>query len=286
MSNNTWNFPCWQCKDEFPATGTAGQHGNYWLPGSLGSDHVFTTDITCLFSFLAREGWTADTGIAQFIMSIGSSNINAVDWLSFYVVNTAGVIKFHISSGNFTTSTYRYQFILGDENGTGWMTYDKWYQIGIVMNDSGISFVVNGSTTPTQTITTNNPSTLPLWSPSTGRLILTGPSAIDGRPLYAAVPYQPSVVLGAAAYAARSIDLTDSVVRNRIWDTDGNFKNPGEDGSLWFSDTYGNSGPEYYFADGTPRRQNGTNTQLWNTGWVSSGGYCSVPGGLRKQYEP
>ena len=78
-------------------------------------------------------------------------------------------------------------------------------------------------------------------------------------------------------------------MRNRIWDTDGNFKNPGEDGSLWFSDTYGSATPEFYFLDGSPRKDNGAYNasipQVWNTSAGGGAGSTTPPGGLRKQYE-
>jgi hypothetical protein len=79
------------------------------------------------------------------------------------------------------------------------------------------------------------------------------------------------------------LDFSSSAVRARIWDDDGDFKNPGEDGSLWFGDTYAGNQPEYYFVDGSPIIQNGSETDEWSSS--TSIAIVGVGAGLRKQYE-
>jgi hypothetical protein len=173
---------------------------------------------------------------------------------------------------------------LGDEDGSNDIQDDKWYQMAISMSGSQLQYAVNGSTTPTVTITADTPSTPVL---STDRIFLHGGTATANSDPSGFTTQWPSLLFGPMAMYTTAIDLTSSTVRDRIWDANGDFKNPGEDGSLWFGDTYGDVQPEYYFINGAPVWQKGTNTVVWaaRDGGSSGGNGNTMPGGLRKQYE-
>ena len=112
---------------------------------------------------------------------------------------------------------------------------------------------------------------------------MTGPPASYGGSLIFVSTYMPSIVMGAAAYSTTALDLSNQEVLDRIFDNNGDFKNAGENGSLWFGD-YDSNKPAYYFPHGVPIIQNGTDTQPWLTQWANSGGFASVLGGKKKQY--
>ena len=82
--------------------------------------------------------------------------------------------------------------------------------------------------------------------------------------------------------STEKLDFSDAATKARIWDTNGDFKNPGEDGSLYFSDTYGSVQPEIYLLDGSGRYDNGSVGYVWVG--PGSGASDQIPGGLKKQY--
>ena len=275
---DTWNYPCWQCHDDGPGA-TRNTHGNVWIQPT----QPFTSAITCLFSVLIRDGWTAVNAIYQGIFAIGIPGVPGGDGINIWMQDTDTNPYVGVRSYDNSGAVVRYNYKLGDEDGATWLAGDKWYNIGVSVGSTGLQYVVNGSTTPMVTELTNTPGAINLDT-GADRIYMTGPPASYGGNIQTAPPYMPSMVLGAAAYSSTELDLSSAAVRDRIWDANGDFKNPGENGSLWFGD-YGVDIPEYYFVRGVPIEQNGTDTQSWTTGWAGSGGAHSVPGGTRKQYE-
>ena len=292
MAKDTWNFPCWTTRDKGPGE-TRNTTGNIFElgPGTIfapGTTLPFTTEITAIFSVLIRSGWTSTDGATQGIASVGkrsaadssfrmSTNDNA---------SSGGRPAINIVGWNEAAATVRYDIHLGDENGTDYMWFDKWYQIAVSINASGIVYAVNGTNTPKRLIATDNPGVIDMDGGSP-RAWMLGAFANNSQASTATVLIGwPSMIFGSSAYYSEYIDLTDSAVLNRIYDSNGDFRNPGENGSLWFGDTYGETIPDWYFTDGTPIHQKGSDTQEWAGVAGGGAGFSSCPGGLRKQYEP
>jgi len=288
MSANTWNFPCWQCMDGYPLLTPRGGHGSVFTlgPGAVGGTTTlpFSTTFTGIFSVLIRSGFTDQSGLFQGIFSLGSrANANSAHRIGLNNSSTTPQISlfFYNESSGLTP----YDLLLGDEDGTNWLQDDKWYQIGYSANSTAISYAVNGVTTPKMTTIANTPSALALNN-GTPRIWTTGPGANANwaQPISVTTEY-PSVVLGPAMWISTSMDFNDSTVRDRIWDSNGDFKNPGEDGSLWLGETYSETTPDFYCVTGTPHIQNGSDTQDWIPEAGGSSTMQGNLGGLRKQYE-
>ena len=304
MTTDTWNFACHNGMDRGPDVETVrNSHG---VLGSLGAGSLpvttqpFTQTVTAIFSFLHRSGgWSADGSVENGLMSIGKYN----GWSHAFSVWLEGSpLKLHIvasdsSADSAETVVYRLQLELGDEDGVNWIQSDKWYQCAISINGSAISWAVNGVTAPTQTVNLNAPGALNL-STYPDRIWIHNNEArapVFFNPLFMSYGGH-TCVIGPIMLRTTYMDFSSATVRNRIWDSDGNFKNPGEDGSLWLSDTYGDVLPEFYMHNGDPRNDVGTYPPtVYNLsggyegqwGWANFGGsgHSQAIAGFRKQYE-
>jgi len=280
MANDIWNFPCWTARDRGPDE-PRNKHGNLFQLNTV----PFTDSITAIFSVLIRTGWTSQDGAVQ---GIGSVGIQGETDCRFRIstndhVNGGGRVGVNIVAYDQSQINVRHNVHLGDENGVDWMLNDKWYQVAVSINSSGIQYAVNGTLTPKMVISTNDPGNISLGG---GRAWMVGPNAAINQtdPILISVEW-PTMIFGASAYSTQALDLSDPVVLARIYDGTGNFKKPGEDGSLWFGDVYGADTPEFYFTDGTPIHQNGTDLNAWTALRGGGAGFTSCPGGLKKQYE-
>lgn len=298
MSASTWNFQCYQCMDDFPFNpAPRGRRGGVFTlgPGSrvIGGSNPssttlpFTNTITGVCSFFIRSGWTAQDGNPQGIFSIGA-NTEASPGVYVSLIDTATnpAVRIFIYDGS--ANTTRHDVKIGDEDGVNWLQDDKWYQVGFSVGSGGITFAMNGTNAPKSTTTTDNAGALNLKS-GDERIWTTGPAADNAasHPQTIQTSVYPTVVLGPSIWATAALDFDDSTVRDRVWDSNGDFKNPGENGSLWFSDTYSETIPEFYFVPGVPWPQNGSDTQAFRGegGGTGSGLMAGNIGGLRKTYE-
>ena len=300
--SDTWNFPCYTCNDwgTFDMAGGAGgprgAHGMVWAIGpEISTLQPFTNTITGIFSFFLRSGWSDITHtLYQHLTSIGG--LSAASW-GFYVrlgPDTGGS-NLQIYAYDMTGTAARSQIQLGDEDGVSLIQADKWYQVAFSMSASAFTYCVNGSTTPKATVISATTGDLNLdygtdrWWYHCGVTANSGRHTLLNAEQALVQSGWPTFIVGAAAWDTNYIDLSSAAVRARIFDTDGNFKNPGEDGSLWFGDTYGDATPAFFFLDGSPRRDNGTYNasvpQSWTTAEGGGNGSVTAPGGLRKQYE-
>jgi len=298
MSNNTWNFPCYNCCDLYlgrEGGGDAGR-GATWAQGPGNSFYIpgqtlpYTESFTAIFSALIRSGgWSArgGSGVPQGVWSMGTQGNTGVgaSYVGLWNVGTQNPLIRYAMYGS--GGVLRYQLDLGDEDvsGTKYLKNDKFYQVGLSCNASGITWAVNGSQSGNSNLSTNNPGALAMDS-GTPRIWTTGPGASEGSgdPLFLG-DWWPTVVIGASVYSTQYLDFDSQTVRDRIWDANGDFKNPGEDGSLWFDDTYGAVQPYHYHVDGTPRFDRGTGGQVWTFLRGGSSADSRRPGGMRKQYE-
>jgi len=285
MAIDTWNFPCWQTADAGPNATPRNNIGMAWI---VGPAHVttqpFTNTITCIFSLLMRTGWTSMDGGAQGIFSIGQQG-GASAAFHLQLTRSSTDPELTILAWDVPGGLQRYNIGLGDEDGTSWLSADKWYQFAISINPTGIVYAVNGSETAKAVETTKIPGNINVDN-GNDRVWVHAPSAAWGVSEPSLINTNwPSVILGASAWSTAYLNLSSQSVRNRIWDSNGDFKNPGQNGSLWFGDAYGADVPEYYFLDGSPRFQRGSDTQLWANGGGGHGANDNAPGGLRKQYE-
>jgi len=288
MSNDTWNYPCWVTRDQGPNY-TRNNLGNLFeLSGYLspGTTLPFTDTITAIFSVLIRGGgWTSTDGATQGIASVGAQGLTdaAFRISTNDIKNPGGAVGINIVAWD-NTFGYRHDIHLGDADGTSWCWLNRWYQVAVSMNAAGICYAVNGTTSPKNVVSTNSPGSVALNN-GAERMWVCGPNAAFNQQQAAAIITEwPSMIFGASAYSSEYLDLTSAAVLNRIYDTDGNFKNPGQNGSLWFGDTYSANTPEFYFPDGTPIHQMGKDEQEWSSG-QGTNGYSGCPGGLKKQYE-
>ena len=285
MATDTFNFPCWATSDKGPDNLPRGDAGMVFEtgPGAFRAPAPmpFTESITYVFSFLARSGWTANGSLLQYIASMG---LTGIDFIRLYVIMDAGgdpQLRLVVNDGDATT--IRYQIQLGDEDGSNWLSFDKWYQVVLTWDSSGIDWAVNGSLTPKFNVTTNTPGALNMDFDVPRIWLYGGPTSATHNPDLLASGW-PSFVAGVGAMRDVTIDLTDSAVMDRIYDSNGDFKNPGENGSLWFGDTYDATVPESYFMDGSARFSDGDGTMAWGSDEGASE-WVGHPGGLRKQYE-
>lgn len=286
MSKDTWNFPTWLCRDRGPSLSPRADRGHNFTAQS--QTLPFSSSITCVFSFLARSGHTAEANEQTYLTTIAKQS-GAHTALSLRLnmdTSTPENSKLRVRFYDIPGAVERYNQHLGDENGTDWLHFDKWYQVVISANATRLQFAVNGSTTPTTTLVTSTPGSLNLDDGSE-RWWHFGPPANSGsaNPILLTDEW-PSCMVGASAWDAPALDLTDQAVLDRIYDSDGDFKNPGENGSLWFNDSYttaANFSPDVYMWDGSGRKDNGSASLTWIA--FNSSGITSAPGGLRKFYE-
>jgi hypothetical protein len=280
MFLNSWNFPCWIPHDQGPSF-TRNRWGQSWQS----SPTPFSSSITAIFGFLIRSGgWTSTDGEPQTIGSIGYKG--ATEAAFRLTLNTYGRTGQRPSIGLIAYDTfasdYRYNINLGDENGTDWLDFDKWYMCAVSINNSECTYAMNGTNTPKVNITTNNPGDLNLNNNS-DRAWMLGPNAafnLDDTIL--ATTEFPTVIVSPAAYSTGYIDLTNADNLSRIYDSNGQFKNPGIDGSGWFPSS---RQPEYFFVNGTPQFQKGSDLTPWVCERGGGAGFGTCQGGLKKQYE-
>ena len=301
MTANTWNFPCYTCNDwgsfdmEGGAGGERGAHGMVWAIGpEVASSPLqpFTNTITGIFPIFLRSGWSdVSHTLIQHITSIGG--LSAANWGIDINLGPGGWLN--VFAYDMGAVTSRHQVQLGDEDGVSQIQADKWYQLAFSMSSTNFSYCLNGSTTPLVNVISAVDGDLNLdygndrWWWHAGRTANSGlRTELDNEMIFIEDGWG-TYITGAAAWDTNYLDLTSATVRNRIFDEDGNFKNPGEDGSLWFGDEYGVNTPDFYFLDGSPRKDNGTYNVANNQAFVArnGGGAGSVTctGGLRKQYE-
>jgi hypothetical protein len=281
MSATTWNFPTWQCQDRGIVLTRATAGGAIDAAGPL----PFSSSIMGVFSFLIRSDYTADGNEAQMLTSIGASGAtqNAMAIEVYHSAAASSYIWFRFWDE--VGGVYRYREAIGDENGTDWLQTDKWYQVAFTADASALTVVVNNSTTPTQTISTNVPGALNL-AEGTERWRHAMPSANSGIPPGSKLTEWPSVLLGPSAWEATTQDLSTAAVRDRIFDADGNYKPAGANGSLWFNDAYTTTAgysPDQYFNEGYPRFETGSHSLSWTAGTGVT--FPDAPGGNRKMYE-
>jgi len=288
MSIRPWNFPCWQDRDEGPpvARGIRGMVSECG-PGALNpAAQPFVNNIcTIIFSFLFRSGWS-DSSVAGGFFSIGEVGAFGQNppLAVFYIDDGSGNIVLRILSRNTNTGTERYNFDLGDEDGVSWLADDKWYQVGLCLTATGLSYAVNGNPGCTVVKTLDNPGASEFHEGS--ERLFVGSSAATGasNPIFISSGW-PTCVVGPAAMSAVALDFSDLVTRNRIWDSNGDFKNPGENGSLWLGDTYSAQRPSIWLPNGSAQFENGSFGVTWTTRSGGGSGYVTTPGCLRKQYE-
>lgn len=287
MATDTWNFSTWVLNDSgsaFPR-GTAGQLLTTG-PGAFGGAlaQPFSSSFTYIFSFFARTGWSADFSSQQFLLSMGLRGVGTSIDIKL-IMDTAGTSELILIARNGSSFVKRYDFQLGDDDGVSDLAFGKWYQCGVHMSDTTISFALNGTTTPKTTITTNAPGALELDFGDELIFLYAGlasHNASAGDPGDLITGY-PSVIAGPFALSTQVLDFSSSTVRDRIWDASGNFINPGENGSGWFG-AYNANIPDQYSHDGSIRALK-ENTMVWRQFNGGSPGNQNYPGGLRKQHE-
>ena len=288
MAQDTYNYPCYQTRGWGYPDGT---HGMFWSTGPTGLSgnppQPFDETFTCIMSFFHRTGWSHTGNSGHGLFSIGNKGRTGPG-IQIRMLETAGDKKLIIKAHDTSVNTDRVLINLGDEDGVNWLSADKWYQIGFSVSNTASSWCVNGVTSPKQTVATNSPGALNLDYLAQERLFAHYANANAGVDMVDFVFQSsgyPTLVLGTSAFDSNYLDFSSATVRDRIWDSNGAFKNPGENGSLWFGDTYGDLVPDYHFLDGSPRRDNGSFGAIW--GGVDGGGSGSStpPGGLKKMYE-
>ena len=304
MASETWNFSCdWRVglgEDEGGfgpgATGTHARISN----GASGYLNPFTDAITVIFAFRIRSkidgNGTSDAGESQSLIAIGDYNTAAGSFESGR--NHGFLIQlFHrrsgVGSGTSELQVFasdrtglnptRHNAIYGDEDGSSWLQMDKWYQMAISASASGVQVALNGSTTLTNTVTTSAPGNLNLQA--NDQLLLnslaTGNLAWPINNLGGQFGHR-SFITGPVLFDDAAIDLSDAATLARIYDADGNFKNPGQNGSLWLGDAYDDRVPLIYLPDGWIRRDFGRGGYTYNENSDNNDGEY---GGLRKDYE-
>ena len=281
MSNATWNFPCHQSRDKGPGLARATAGGGFGVGGQA---LPFATEMTGIFSFLAESGKTADAGELQSITSIGyqsaASGFGNLDILLNMTAGDASVLSFFFHDNSIPTLRYHWQ--VADETGS-WLQFDKWYQVAFSANASRLQVVVNGSQTPYFNKVTDAPGTLNLNQGTERWWHLSTVSAYgQGTPYFSVVRW-PSIVAGPSAWDRNALDLTDQTVLDRIFDSDGNFNYAGDDGSLWFGDTYTGTIPDVYLPNGGAKFAAGSAGLTW--AHITGQGWQDCPGSLRKCYE-
>lgn len=287
MADATWNFPCWQWLDAGPgAPATGGSRNstgtafiNSLTGNQAGDDPPFASEITIIGSFLISSEYTGRRGTANYLTSLG-----IVGTEYFYVRMLGGSSpRLEILIYDSVGATTRYDWkVLDDDGTTGKLITDKWYQFALSANGSGLEVVMNGETAPSITKTTTAPGSLNLDNGNV-RMWHAALAGWGATTMLSVTAGWPAVVVGPMLLDSNYIDLTSATVRNRIFDTNGDLKNPGANGSLWLGDTYGANVPDFYFHDGSARINKGTSNIL--DGYQNQAAIRSQPGGFRKQWE-
>ena len=279
MSATSWNHPTWFAKDRGPGQ-TRANRGNGWVAaGPL----PFTNSITAVITFLMSSEFSANGGENQGITSVGwsgAAGAGFATWLQNTDTNPSLRVYFYDTNG----STLRYDYAVGDEDGSSWLSFDKWYTVCIGANTAQCTISVNGSASPTLTENTSNPGSLNLDA-GTERMTHCGPSASWGIPFTSVTSSWPSVLLGPTAVDAAYVDVTSTAFLSRIFDGS-ELKPAGENGSLWFNDSYTTSSgyaPDVFLKDGSPRVETGS-AGLTFLSMNASGAHGGAPGCLRKSY--
>ena len=278
MSKDTWNFPTWHTTDGGPFV--ARQNRGMIFEADV---HPFTENMTYVFSFFGRSGWTAHNGVNQTLFFIGKIN-NVKHLLVSVNMTSTGDSKILFQLWDGTSGAVRYDIELGDEDGSSWLKWDKFYEVAFAFDGSGIKWAVNGSNTPKSVTNTNTPGTLNLEDGVDYLWMYGGPihDVSSNNPKQVDANW-PSLVMGPGAMSTTVLDLDDKTVRDRIWDANGDFIHPFEDGSGWFG-AYQADIPESYFEDGSARF-NTFGTMTWHSEEGGGAEFVGHPGGLRKQYE-
>lgn len=290
MAKDTWNYACENNKDNdaIPRNSRGGiaelESGSRTYP--------WTNTFTTIFSFYHRDLWSAPPPIIHGIFGVGKIG-DAETGIGIKVEGDP--MKLNIEAWDRNATAFRLQLDLGDENGVDWIQSNKFYQVGISISSSAISWAVNGVTAPKQTITTNSPGVLNLGGgvpTSFGRAIWgnSGANQVQAGWTFYQQDYT-SLIQGASLWDSSYLDFSSAAVRARVWDENGDFINPGENGSLWLGDTYGETVPDFYFLGGHGRHDKGTWNFINNLDrdfkFHGGGGvgFGPAPGGLKKQYE-
>ena len=285
-----WNFPTSMPRDLGPG-GTRNTTSQILEcgPGAVSragaafanlQTQPFSTSMTAIFAFYYRTGWSSIFAAREIFMSFGEEG-KFTPMFEIATENISSNNSLQIKVWDQTAATTRYEVTLGDEDGATWLVADKWYQVGFSFNSTEMTYAINGVATPTVTVNTDAAGSIDV-STGNDRVWMHGQRA-DSNFNMATVTRDSmfTAVLGPQAFSTTALDLNDATVRARIWDSDGNFKNPGENGSLWFNGTYSADAPEWWFDDGYVRNNKGITTQDWSgSGHTQS----MVPAGLKEQY--
>ncbi len=295
-----WNFPCYNPMDILNATavstGRDDAGGGFECTG-----HGITTEMTVVFPILIRSqeaapfSYTKDAGYdahntdEQLLLSIGTKNDSNTPEVTIGLVynSDTGVNYIYLNSLDSTDGSTRWTYHIGDEDGSSWLSADKWYQVVVTISaDGSVDWAVNGSLTPKSTEVAA-PSGDPMRDMSAMRIWFYGPYASVNFDANSIVTFPwSSFITGTLAVRSSDIDLTSAAVMDRIYDSNNDFKPAGEDGSLWFGDTYGASTPNLFLLDGSPVFDNGNASATWaplvHTGATDLGG---APGGYKKEYD-
>lgn len=283
MSVDTWNFPCWQTRDRGVAFTRGNAGGTFACTDAL----PFGSAISGVFSFLIYPPYTYDSVDWQVLHGIGTRNStrNAVQLGAYY--NTAGFNHCQIKFWDETGGVTRYNVQLGDEDGVSWCQTKKWYQVAFSADSSEFQYAVNGTTAPMLNVVNDTPGALSItqgserwWFGGGAYFGIDSPLSWTGN--------WPTLVAGPAAFDGSSLDLSDSAVLGRIFDSEGNLKNPGENASLWWNDTYTTTSgfkPDVFLPDGSARFEGGSAGLTFTSQVGGAAGSSDAPGGLRKFYE-
>lgn len=287
MARNTWNFPYWQMQDNGNSSSPRGSVGMFWeIFTPAPKTQPFSTSITGIFGFFMKTGFSdVSNTLDQGIFSIGQASQPA-SGIEVKLTLQGGNYGVQISSYDIIANETRYDFLIGGD-ASNWLVADKWYQMGYSLNDSRLSFAMNGDDGVINVVTVDAPGDPNLDQAASDRVwVHAGDGAhnafTSGQMIFHTTGWG-SMAMSPAAYSTVPLSFSDQTVIDRIWDENGDFKNPGQNGSLWFGDTYGDVIPNYYFANGSPVNQLGSDTQIFTANDGGSSGNSSVPGGLRKQ---
>ena len=295
MGAKTWNHATWYSMDEGSDNpGVRNRESQVWTTGPGSGRRAatltalpFTNTITCLFSFIHVTGWSALLGAVEGIFSIGFQGATT-SGLRLATESFMGDLFVRVKLSDGGGATIRHNIRLGDEDGSSWISADKFYYVGVSVNTSGISYCVNGNNAPKVVVVTDVPGNLDLDAGSE-RVWMHGPEAAFGFLTPTGITTQhPSMIFGPAAYSPTYLDFSEAGVRDRIWDADGNWKNPGSNGSLWWNNNYTtatNFHPYWYLLDGSARKDRGSQDRAWDEVGGGSSTGIGCPTGWKKQYE-
>lgn len=290
MAATTWNFPCYRC-----ASGDSVFQGFFWYD-SVDADSYYDNEFTFFWSFFidTREGMytglntdpiTRDDGNLQFLVSRGVFGQNRQMSIGF--MNNTGTKKLgRVYVNDHSTGTTRYDWEVGDEDGSSELSDNKWYQMVVSVSSTRMQVAMNGTASPYLVKLTDSPGDINGDSQQGGGTdYLIYNSLVDALwPVSSARLYNAmSGIIGPNMLHNTALDLNDSATLGRIYDENGDFKNPGEDGSLWLGDSYGQVTPTLWFPTGGPTTIVGENSANWKSG-DSNNVYGSTVG-LRKDYE-